>query len=167
MFSLNSANLRPSNGAIFSLCQKYRYLLWRTWAIEPRLVTFIGLNPSTADAQTDDATVRKCRSYAMMWGYEGLLLVNLFAYRSTDRTVLHNVKQPVGAENERYLDWAIEQADQTIIAWGNDGELHHQSAQILPKITSPYCLQVNKNGQPAHPLYLRADLRPRPYFPPE
>ncbi len=163
VFSQKQVDIQQAAGAIFSTCQQYRYLLWRRWATRQPLVTFIGLNPSTADAHTDDATLRKCCRYAQSWGYSGLLLVNLFAYRSTDRSVLQHIKHPVGIDNDDYLLWAVAKSEQTILAWGNDGLLQERSAEILTKIPNPYCLRINKTGQPAHPLYLPQRLSPKPY----
>jgi len=163
VFSQKQLDLQESAGAIFSSCQKYRYLLWRQWAKQKPLITFIGLNPSTADAQTDDPTVQKCCHYAQNWGYGGLLLVNLFAYRSTDRSVLRKIKHPVGPENDDYLQWAVAKSEKTVLAWGNDGLLQKRCTTIIKKIPDPHCLRINKTGQPAHPLYLPLRLFPIPY----
>jgi hypothetical protein len=71
-------------GAEFSDCGTYRYALWRTWnALQPG-VLFVGLNPSTADATTDDPTIRRCIGFAKRWGYGGITMANVFAYRATD-----------------------------------------------------------------------------------
>ncbi|HDR1569813.1 TPA: DUF1643 domain-containing protein, partial [Pasteurella multocida] len=78
-----------NNNAIFSDCGTYRYVLWRIWdTLLPR-ITFIGLNPSTADESNDDPTIRRCINFAKKWGYGGIYMVNLFAYRSTDKSVIY------------------------------------------------------------------------------
>lgn len=73
-----------NKGAKFSDCRKYRYTLWRIWNESEPCVMFIGHNPSTADEKEDDPTIRRCINYSRDWGYGGLYMVNLFAYRATD-----------------------------------------------------------------------------------
>lgn len=89
--------------AAISVCKGYRYELRRVWDTSLPLVLFTGLNPSTVDAETDDNTSRVCINYAKRWGYGGLLLGNLFAYRSTDQPVLDDVADPSGLENDDWL----------------------------------------------------------------
>lgn len=86
-------------GAIISDCQQYRYALWRIWDETKPFVMFIMLNPSKADAETDDNTVRRCIGFAKSWGYGGIYICNLFAYRSTDPKVLLKVDNPFGDQN--------------------------------------------------------------------
>jgi hypothetical protein len=69
--------------AIFSACQTYRYSLTRIWNDKKKPIIFIGLNPSTADENNDDPTIRKCVHYSYQWGFGGLIMVNLFAFRAT------------------------------------------------------------------------------------
>jgi len=69
--------------ALISPCSQYRYWLLRRWSNRP-LATFVMLNPSTADANSDDATIRKCMGFADAWGLGGIWVVNLFALRSTN-----------------------------------------------------------------------------------
>lgn len=68
---------------IFSPCGRYRYTLWREWIGGEGFVQFIGLNPSTATDTEDDPTIRRCINYAKSWGYGGMCMTNLFAYRAT------------------------------------------------------------------------------------
>ena len=71
------------SGAVISQDQLYRYFLWRRWGTG-RVITWLMLNPSTADANTNDATIRKCIGFAKRWGYDGIHVLNLFALRSRD-----------------------------------------------------------------------------------
>jgi hypothetical protein len=68
--------------AAFSPCRNYRYSLSRFWNPKLPSISFVGLNPSTADDQTDDPTVRRCVAFARRWNFGGLILTNLFATRS-------------------------------------------------------------------------------------
>ena len=85
--------------ATFSNCRKYRYSLSRIWDKKKKLVLFIGLNPSTANEEVDDPTIRRCVNYVQNWGYGGLMMVNLFAYRVTLPSGLKKVKYPIGEDN--------------------------------------------------------------------
>lgn len=69
--------------ADFSACGTYRYALRKIWLPAAPQVLFIGLNPSTADEKSDDPTIRRCLGFARSWGYGGLIVANLFAYRTT------------------------------------------------------------------------------------
>ncbi|TMF61888.1 MAG: DUF1643 domain-containing protein, partial [Chloroflexi bacterium] len=68
-------------GATFSADRRYRYRLWRRWDGARPVVAFVMLNPSTADARRDDPTIRRCIGFAKSWGFGGVEVVNLFAYR--------------------------------------------------------------------------------------
>ena len=145
--------------ANFSSCRKYRYSLSRIWDKQKKLVLFIGLNPSTADEEVDDPTIRRCSGYAQKWGYGGLIMVNLFAYRTTLPSNLKKVKYPVGSDNDKYIMKLSKKADITVAAWGNNGNLYRRNKQVLSLVPNLMCLKVNKSGQPAHPLYLNKDLQ--------
>ena len=145
--------------ANFSSCRKYRYSLSRIWDKQKKFVLFIGLNPSTADEKVDDPTIRRCVNYAKNWGYGGFMIVNLFAYRTTLPSNLKKVKYPVGSENDKYIVKLSKKADITVAAWGDNGNLYSRDKQILSLVPNLMCLKINKSGQPAHPLYLKKDLK--------
>jgi hypothetical protein len=154
---------RHNIGAQFDPTGRYRYALWREWnASRPRL-TVVMLNPSTADAERDDPTIRRCVQFAQGWGYGSLEVVNLFAYRATCPAGLQQVPDPVGDDNDRALLGAAERAAMLLVAWGNWGQLYGRDRTVLALLaaTRPlYCLGINHSGQPRHPLYLRADTQP-------
>lgn len=158
-----------TSSAVFSPCRRYRYLLERWWDEERLPAAFIGLNPSTADEQTDDPTIRRCIRFARDWGYGGLLMVNLFGLRSTDPRKLRTVSDPVGPSNDHYLDEARVEARITIAAWGTRGDLMGRGDLIARRTPGLHCLGVTKDGHPRHPLYMRSDCRPIQYrtFTPE
>jgi hypothetical protein len=148
--------------AVISACKQYRYGLRRVWDGTAPLVLFIGLNPSTADGSSDDNTSRVCINYAKRWGYGGLLLGNLFAYRSTDPTALYSVTDPVGPMNDRWLRKLQSRAGLVVCAWGNAGSYQGRDHAVLSTLVAPHCLARLKSGRPGHPLYKRGDLRPVP-----
>ena len=145
--------------ATFSSCRAYRYSLSRIWDKKKKYVMFIGLNPSTANEETDDPTIRRCANYAKDWGYGGFMMVNLFAYRTTLPSNLKKVKYPIGSENDKYIVILSKKADITVAVWGNNGNLYGRDKQVLDLIPSLMCLKINKSGQPAHPLYLTKNLK--------
>lgn len=155
--------------ADFSPCGQYRYRLVRDWSdsAEAVPVTFIMLNPSTANAEHDDATIRKCMKFARTWGYNRLEVVNLFAWRSTDPHVLPEVADPIGPDNGKWLASAMGAGDIVVCAWGAHGKVRGIGDVVLRwvKQRHPYkvhALKRNKDGSPQHPLYIRDDVLPVP-----
>ena len=162
-------------GADISNCGKYRYRLWREWyGTAPcfgglkRHVAFVMLNPSTADGEQDDPTIRRCVNFTKALGYDRLEVVNLFAYRATDPLSLislnHN-EHPVGPENLDAFNITCNTQDCAIIiaAWGALGGHIGQDETALGWIRRPqlvHALGLTKNGKPRHPLYLPADSKP-------
>jgi len=123
---------------------------------------FIGLNPSTADADKDDNTSRVCINYAKRWGFGGVLLGNLFAYRSTASAALYNVSDPIGPDNDDWLMRLQTEANLVVCAWTDIGAYKDRDAFVLSFLDNPHCLKKLKSGRPGHPLYKRADLLPIP-----
>ncbi len=148
------------NTAKLSDCRQYRYALWRTWDQSKPCVMFIGLNPSTADETTDDPTLTRCINYAKSWGYGGVCMANLFAFRATEPAVMKATLDPVGVENDRWLVTLAENSGIVIAAWGNDGSFLNRAQHVTSLLPNLYCLKMNKSGEPAHPLYQKARLKP-------
>ena len=149
--------------ANLSADRKYRYVLTRIWDETKPTVVFIGLNPSTADEEVDDKTIRKCIGYAKRWGYGKLIMVNLFAFRSTDPYMLKKVEDPVGPDNDSYIQKCVSESNLVIACWGNDGKLLNRDKVLMDSLPNLVCLKRNKNGTPHHPLYLSKDITPMPY----
>lgn len=156
------------DNAIISDCGKYRYSLTRDipqavrWV---RPVTFIMLNPSTADAIQDDPTIRRCIGFANSWLCTSLTVLNLFALRSTDPKQLYKAEDPVGPRNNQAIIYLSGGSSGTVIcAWGKHGNLNGRGEEVLKLLKSmgitPMALKLNKDGTPAHPLYLAKDLKP-------
>lgn len=151
------------NDAVFSKDGLYRYWLSRTIAPIGKKVTFICLNPSTADASYNDPTISRCISFAKQWGAANLIVVNLFAYRSTDPRALKVAYDPVGPENDTWLTKAVTQSDLVVAAWGNGGNLNGRAELVKSMFPRQLCaLRLTKQGMPGHPLYLPSGLRPTP-----
>lgn len=139
--------------AVFSKTRTYRYLLTRQWDdAEP--LTWIMLNPSTADAFALDPTVTRCVGFARLHGFGGVRVLNLFGLRATDPRVLRIHPDPVGPSNDLYLQAAT--GGTVIAAWGADAYAAHRAAEVaarFARIGIPLsCLGVTKDGAPKHPL---------------
>jgi hypothetical protein len=152
-----------SGGAVFSSCHRYRYILTRSWGGSKPIV-FIMLNPSRATACDNDATIRRCMSFASLWGYNQLAVVNLFAFRTPKPKDLFVEEDPIGPENNEYIRKTALSAEIIVAGWGVNGSHGNRDAQvlsILPK--NLFYLRLTKNGQPSHPLYLPRTSRPMPW----
>jgi len=148
--------------ATFSYCRKYRYTLWRHWGslFSKDYAMFIGLNPSTADEQNDDPTVRRCIGYARDWGYAGLCMTNIFAFRATLPIDMKAAEDPIGPANDRTLIDMAEYAGVVIAAWGVHGTYLGRDKEVCKIIPKLHYLKLTKDGYPGHPLYLPKNLRP-------
>lgn len=153
-------------GALFSQDRLHRYELWRVWDEKKPRAMFIGLNPSTADETKDDPTVRRCIGFAQRWGYGGLTMTNIFAYRSTDPHRMKEFHDPVGPGNNVSLISCAADAGVVVAAWGVHGQ-HKDRERFVYNMLQGFvqlkCLGQTKDGHPKHPLYLRADLEPVPF----
>lgn len=151
--------------ADISPCGRYRYLLERDWSefFYPGSALFIMLNPSTADAELDDPTIRRCVGFAKAWGYGSLSVANLFAYRATDPKDLFKAGDAIhGPRNQDAIHEAATRAAIIICAWGAHGSWGAQDEIVQGWLHSRelYALDFTKHGNPRHPLYLSADLKP-------
>lgn len=159
-------------GAQFSPCERYRYRLWRTWDASKPAVTFVMLNPSTADAVANDPTVERCQRRALAMGYGGLRVANIFAYRSTDPQVLYDLDDPVGPDNDAAILAQARESALVICAWGNHGQLQNRGEAVLSLLNkagiTPHHLGLNgRTGDaartPKHPLYVGYKTQPKPF----
>ena len=146
--------------AIISKDKKYRYVLLRKWDDSKKMVMIIGLNPSIADDVNDDPTLTRCISFAKLWGYGGIYMLNLFAFRTANPKLMQNTKEPIGLENDKYLIEYSFKCDKVVCAWGNGGTYKNRSNEIKSKLSNLYYIALNKSGEPSHPLYIKSDLTP-------
>ena len=136
----------------------YRYRLDRRWDNSlPRMV-FLMLNPSTADASSDDPTLRRCISFARSLGHGSLSVVNLYALRTPNPRELRDHPDPVGPLNDRYIAETVRDADLVVAGWGNNAWDPRRVDQVRSLLPGPlHALGVTKGGNPGHPLYLKGD----------
>lgn len=157
-----------TNIAEFSPCRDYRYTLHRQWADGPS-VAFLMFNPSTADERQDDPTIRKCRGFAMRWGYGRMVILNLFAIRGADPRIVRRAVDPVGPMNNFWIRRATEGVREVVCAWGCSQ--HMKGNQALRPMAAYYllasvpvtCMGFTADGSPRHPLMLPYTTEREPY----
>lgn len=151
--------------ATFSPCGRYRYLLWRRWDTG-RILNWVMLNPSTADAKKDDPTIRKCIGFSHRWGYGGLRVLNLFAFRATKPKVLRAAYLEgvdiVGKDNDELF--ALAGCGDWIAAWGNSvpSSLYKRALDVGHFLRGKHatCLgNTTTKNEPRHPLMLPYDTK--------
>ena len=158
-FLLWSSGLMMQKDAVFGgVDSEYRYALERTWDERKPKLMFLMLNPSTADANIIDRTVGRCLGYAQTWGYGGLLIGNVFALRSTDPKVLRRHRDPVGPDNDFHLKAMAERSELIVAGWGTNVRINPEREDVVKEMFAGrlFCLALNSDGTPGHPLYLKA-----------
>lgn len=190
-----TATQSAAGAALFSEDGRYRYRLERDglgggYPLRP--VNVILLNPSTADAERDDPTIRRCMGFARQWGYDRLVVTNLFAYRATNPSWLRRSEAPVGERilppfnldravpvmrssppggiverNDLEIMRAAREAELVVVAWGAYAAASvrapHVAAMLVEAGIKPMAFGVTIEGHPKHPLYLRGDTALRPW----
>lgn len=155
--------------ATLSECGTYRYTLSRP---RQELISqgppavFVMLNPSTADANQDDPTIRRCRGFARDWGCAGIVVVNLFALRATDPAEIPDHPDPEGPDNDRWLRHIAAQYEDLVVAWGANApeQRVEQVRSILTEHNANlWCLGTTQSGAPRHPLYVPRDRTLQPW----
>jgi hypothetical protein len=160
----------PQSGAIISEDGLYRYILTRTWAPSLPTMVWCMLNPSVADAENDDPTIRKCRGFAEHLMFGGITIVNLYAYRATspaDMIAAHKRGiDIVGPENDAWLKHAFGTGLRRVTGgWGATRSYGKHRAHADMRINRIIAIAeqldakimaigVNESdGSPRHPLY--------------
>lgn len=160
----------PASWAEISDDGQYRYVLGRRWGSGAACMTFVMLNPSTADAEVDDPTIRRCIGFAKREGHDGLMVVNLFAYRSSSPAEMAASPSPLGPDNQSYVmdvlrAHAALDAGPVVAAWGAFFDSHSMMRNIALPIArcatkagiELRALGLTKSGEPQHPLYISSD----------
>lgn len=156
-------------GASIDETGKYRYSLYRDWGLFGESncqVAWIMLNPSTADAEQDDPTIRRCMRFSTLWGYDSLVVVNLYALRATNPKNLLLDHSPMGARNPDYIKMAIRESQLVVAAWGAFKLGVPDALKPILHNTNLWCLGTTKMGSPKHPLYVKATTVRTPYYEP-
>ena len=150
--------------AWISTCGRYRHSLGRHWDREKGFVLFIGLNPSTADSEADDPTIRRCIRFARDWGYGGLEMCNLYDWRATDPKQLPRRGFAVSDKNDPTLRCRVSDSGIVIAAWGAVPWAKERIDELFRTVFTDdkrwHCLKLLKNDFPQHPLFVPATTKP-------
>lgn len=155
--------------AVYSGCERYRYLLTRVWDAAGPRVLFVMLNPSTATETQNDPTVERCERRARALGFGAFRVTNIFAFRATDPKVMRAQGDPVGPDNDAALieSATLWQPDRIICAWGAHGAHLGRGAQVSALLCATgqplWHLGLTQAGAPRHPLYIGYDRQPEPW----
>lgn len=161
---------------VFSPDGAHRYSLTHRWA-DGSIVMWIGLNPSTANSEQLDPTLRRIKSFSASWGHGAFVMTNLFAFRSTDPDVLWRRFEMqrgstlegvsiVGEDNDATLRLEAKLAHTIVACWGVHGSLGGRADQVRRLLSAHrlHHLGLTKSGQPRHPLYLKASTPLQPWI---
>jgi len=159
------------NPCVFSPCRKWRYLLKHTWRDlldpEERAIAWIALNPSTADENQLDPTLRRIRGFSMDAGFNTFYMLNLFAFRATDPKIMKEQPDPVGPDNDDWIRKTVSECSMVVCAWGQHGKYLDRQDHVLAYLREMHAdmryMELAKDGTPKHPLYLKKSLRPVPF----
>ena len=161
-----AGGLFGGSAAAYDSARIYRYVLARAWGPGP-VLAWIMLNPSTATAFESDPTITRCIKRAARLGYGGIIVVNLFAIRATDPVVMLAAADPVGPVNDACLTGFCTPGTAVVAAWGAHGNHLGRAGAVTAELVGAgvllHCLDVTKDGEPKHPLYLPMALKPVPY----
>ncbi|WP_255167145.1 DUF1643 domain-containing protein [Natrononativus amylolyticus] len=158
--------------AIFSADNEHRYRLFRSLDgdFRDKTLTFVLLNPSTADDEIDDDATKRCIEIAKYHDFKHLEIVNLFSLIEPTSEDLEDAKNPVRQENDKHIIESCEEADKIICGWGNIGDHMNRAAEVYEKISHHdlECLRVNQTGEPTYvnpngPLQHQLSYDTRPY----
>ena len=182
-WEIGRAGGQVTGRAQFNTDRTRRYFLSRRWvfdmaAPDAGVLTWMMLNPSTAGAAEDDATIRKCVGYAKRWGYGAIRVINLFDLILTDSSMLnhpgfwHTMNSAANDQVWRYWlapaevpGWS--RPPDVIVAWGAKGSLLSRdqwaAQQLVRAGVEPTCLGLTADGQPLHPGRTSYDLERSPW----
>jgi len=157
----------------------HRFALWRHVGdslvhATDRIACWIMLNPSTADANKDDPTMRRVSDFSRRWGYNWVTVGNLWPHRTSKPVELRSwlarrdeFVERATTESESWVADMVERAHMVIVAWGAHGDHNARGTRMLDFLceqgVEPYALALTKSGAPSHPLRLSSLLEPQPY----
>ncbi len=154
--------LSQFSGAVMDHTRQYRFLLWRFWDERPR-IHFNGLNPSTANENENDPTVKRWIQFAQAWGYGGFYATNIYPFITPHPEELvtpdcfHKANYPA-------IWMAAGLSAISVPCWGDgikrvDGGLKVANHVLETYLTDPMCFGLTQSGNPKHPLYLNGNTK--------
>lgn len=151
-------DLFNTENAAFDKTGKYKYYVYKQWNESKPNLMVIGLNPSSSKCQLSEPTVRRCMKIANELGYGGLYMVNLFSFITSDPNDLDKINDPVGKENDKFIEECAKKCKKIVFAWGSITDLKGRDKKILADYEG-YCFGRNQDGNPKHPLFLKRKVK--------
>jgi hypothetical protein len=131
---------------------KYSYFYSYSWDSTKENLLWICINPSIVVPERRNATVRRIVDFTFRWNYGGFAIVNLFAYRTTSPQKLLKIKDPIGPDNDSWIDEYLKKYENVVCAWGNHGSHLGRGEEILKRVSNAKCFGYTKSKNPLHPL---------------
>lgn len=150
-----------TKGACFDESRKNRYYLFRIWDKSKPMVSFIGLNPSTANEHTNDNTITKVMKIAAHNGYGGVYMLNLYPCVTPHP---HEIVNDIKSTRINSLFMEEYSKNNVVFAWGNFKQAQEISRGVVDWFQTPLCIAQNKNGSPKHPLYCKDNSKLIPFI---
>ncbi len=142
-----------------SPCQKYQY--FRVLEIKPggkKSLGIVGLNPSFIK-NGKNSTVSILSQIALREGFDSLIITNLYGYITPNPKDLKKVKDPIGKDNDVWINDMAKSCDSVLCIWGNNAD-KKRVEEILPTIKNKaYAIGFTKSGQPRHVLHTKKDAK--------
>ena len=160
---MKEIDLTSPTGAIFSDDWQHRYILWRLWSQSRPLMGQVGLNPSTANSTHNDPTIKRSMLRAKYAGYGGLVMVNLYSFVSTDPKQLLENDNSLNKMTDLYISAMVHLTAIQLCMWGSFKAAKLRADKVYDLLESPYCLDLNKDGEPKHSLYVAYDVEMKEY----
>lgn len=152
---LNLVMVSPTKNNIvrkvkLSIDKKHRLMLSRHWNLNKPSLLYIMFNPSIADDEVDDPTIRRLISFSRTYNYGGFYVANLYTYITPNPKII-DTSVGIKKNNFKIIKNLTNKVDDVVYAWGNSIV---EPSELRNLITSPLCFGKNINGSPKHPLYL-------------
>ena len=151
---------------------EYRYILG-TRGKNPLIC--IGINPSTAEPENLDNTLKSVERIALGNGFDSFIMFNVYAQRATDPDAMEkSCNLRLHRENLEAFRYVLSISDKPAVwaAWGAIIEKRSYLADCVRDMVAAgeeygaswYCAgAITKKGHPHHPLYLRKDEKLKPF----
>ena len=151
---------------------EYRYILG-TRGCNPLIC--IGINPSTAEPDNLDNTLKSVERIAHANGFDSFIMFNVYAQRATDPDAMERkCNMALHKENLEAFRYVLSISEKPAVwaAWGAIIEKRDYLADCVRDMVnlgqeygaSWYCAgAITKKGHPHHPLYLRKDEKIKPF----
>lgn len=161
--SFTATNIKESSN------KKYRYLLKykENGSSNTNTLYVIGLNPSTADMNTPDATMKRLFRLCVLNGYDSFVMFNLYPHRATDPDRMDmKVNSNEFENNIKHIKNNLPQGATVLLCYGNNIGKRSYLIDSLMKIrqigekkkVNWKCISESNLGFPSHPIGEEYDL---------